>query len=85
MELNGRLITGTAMTEAYDGRGRGLLDAEREQLGKVRKNTSRPTAIPNSDQRERTGASIPARERTECVAVTAAGWEHPCREETGGR
>jgi len=37
LELNGRLITGTAMTEAYDGRGRGLLDAEREQLGKVRK------------------------------------------------
>ena len=25
------------MTEAYDWRGRGLLDAEREHLGKVRK------------------------------------------------
>jgi hypothetical protein len=30
-------MRGTAMTEAYDWRGRGLLDAEREQLGKVRK------------------------------------------------
>ena len=28
---------GTEMTEAYDWRGLGQLDAEREQLGKVRK------------------------------------------------
>jgi hypothetical protein len=30
-------MMGTEMTEAYDRRGRVLLDAEREQLGKVRK------------------------------------------------
>ena len=30
-------MTGSEMTEAYDWRGRGLLDAEGEKLGKVRK------------------------------------------------
>jgi len=47
---------GTEITEAYDWRG--LLDAEREQLGKVRKAYIETESEPKGDQRERTGRQI---------------------------